>query len=131
MEHGTTIHRLYSSHNYCPVTTPRWGRIGLYKVFDSVFQYLRCNSCWRPHFIVFRFLHAPILEGRRWFNFKNVWRHLIVELTGQSPASPGINYVASYFQRISCSCSADDTRAFITTKTTQLKTVLVAEADRV
>ena len=71
--------------------------------FASIFQYLRCKSCWRPHFIVFKFLHAPILGGGRWFNFKNCLAPPSVQRTGQSPASPGIHCVASYFQRISCS----------------------------
>ena len=69
--------------------------------------------------IVFQFLHAPILERRRWFNFKNCLAppERTVELTGQSPGSPGIHYshcVASYFQRISCPTDVGDWESFHT-----------------
>lgn len=99
---------------------PLWplrGGGGMRQILAPYFKYLRCNSCWRPHFIVSRFLHAPIMEGRRWFNFKNDWRHLLAELTGQSPASPGIYCVASYFQRISC--SSDTRESFHSNKDNQ------------
>ena len=105
----------FASHNYCILTREEQA-VSAYKAFDSIFQYLRCSSCWRPHFIVLKFLHAPILEGREGGLISKMSgaTFLIVELPGQSPASPRINCVASYFQRISCSA---DTNDFITTKT--------------